>query len=217
MSLFDRVHDGYVHRRRTDVLAQQIAALVPPDASVLDVGSGDGLIARKVLDRRPDLRLRAVEVLVRPDQHVPVEQFDGRSLPFPESSFDAVTLVDVLHHADDAVALLGEASRVSRGIVVVKDVMAEGALSTQTLHLMERLANAAHGISIPDTFWTREEWDAAFARLGLTVELWQGHLGLYPFPASLVFERRFHFVARLNGALRPTATGRMEDGARRDA
>ncbi len=200
MTLFGRVHEGYVHRRRTDVLAAQLAGLLPPDASVLDVGTGDGLIARKVLDRRGDLTLTAVEVLVRPDQHVPVEPFDGRTLPYGDASFDAVTLVDVLHHADDPAGLLGEAKRVSRGgVVVLKDVMAEGALSTETLHLMERLANTAHGISIPDTFWRREEWEAAFVQLGLEVESWNGRLGLYPFPASFVFERRFHFLALLRG------------------
>ncbi len=200
MKLFDRIHDDYVHRRRTDVLAGGLAELLPRDASVLDVGTGDGLIARKVLDRRPDLALRAVEVLVRPDQHVPVEPFDGTTLPYADGSFDAVMLVDVLHHADDPAALLAEARRASRGVVVLKDVMAEGFLSTETLHLMERLANTAHGISIPDTFWSRREWDGAFARLGLAVESWNGRLGLYPFPASLVFERRFHFLARLRTA-----------------
>ena len=200
MRLFDRVHEGYVHRRRTDVLAGRLAELLPRDASVLDVGTGDGLIARKVLDLRPDLALRAVEVLVRPDQHVPVEAFDGRTLPYADGSFDTVMLVDVLHHDDDPAALLAEAQRVSRGIVVLKDVMAEGLLSGETLHLMERLANTAHGISIPDTFWSRSEWDATFSRLGLAVESWNGRLGLYPFPANLVFERRFHFLTRLRSA-----------------
>jgi SAM-dependent methyltransferase len=199
VTLFNRVHDGYVHRRRTDVLATRLSQLLPRDAEVVDIGTGDGLIAKKVLDLRPDLRLKATEVLVRPDQHVPVEPFDGRTLPFADDAFDAAMLVDVLHHTDDVVGLLGEAKRVSRGLIVLKDVMAEGALSRETLHLMERLANTAHGISIPDTFWRKDEWDDAFARLGLTVESWNGRLGLYPFPASLVFERRFHFIALLRG------------------
>lgn len=197
MKIFDRFHDGYVHRRRTDVLAARVAALIPADASALDVGTGDGLIARKILDRRPDVSLRALEVLVRPDQHVAVEPFDGETLPFPDESFDVVLLVDVLHHATDPWALLGEATRVSRGLMVVKDVMAEGVLARETLHAMERIANTSHGISIPYTFPRRREWDFELNRLDLTVESWNGRLGLYPFPANLVFERRMHFLVAL--------------------
>lgn len=197
MTLFRRFHEGYVHQRRTNVLSEQVAALLPHGASVVDVGAGDGLIAKKLLDRRPDLSLRATDVLVRSDQHVPVEPFDGSGLPFVDDAFDAAMLVDALHHADDPAALLEEATRVSRGIVIVKDVMAEGFLARETLHLMERLANSAHGISIPDTFWSRAEWEAVFRRLGLDIETWQGRLGLYPVPANLFFERGFHFLARL--------------------
>ena len=31
----------------------------------------------------------------------------------------------------------------------------------------------------------------------LTPEAWQPKLGLYPFPLSMVFDRKLHFVARL--------------------
>jgi SAM-dependent methyltransferase len=199
LRLFRRVHQGYVHQRRTNVLSRHVADLLPPDVSVVDIGTGDGLIAKKLLDRRPDVSLKATDVLVRPDQHIPVEPFDGLRLPFADGAFDAAVLVDVLHHATEPVALLEEAKRVSRGLVIVKDVMTEGLFARQTLHLMERLANTAHGISIPDTFWSQAEWKAAFQRLGLEVDTWHRRLGLYPFPANLIFERRFHFVARLRG------------------
>ncbi len=164
---------------------------------MLDVGAGDGLIARKLLDRRPDLELTAVEVLVRSETHVPVTPFDGDHLPFGDGAFEAVILVDVLHHARDPLELLREALRVSRGLLVVKDVTTKGFLAAPTLDLMERLANTEHGIRMPDTFWSPAEWADALRRLGLTAEVWQTRIGLYPFPANLVFERSFHFVARL--------------------
>ena len=67
MRFFDAVHAGYVHDRRTNVLSAHIAELLPQHAEVVDIGTGDGLIARKLLGRRPDLRVTALEVLVRPD------------------------------------------------------------------------------------------------------------------------------------------------------
>ena len=65
-------------------------------------------------------------MLVRPETHVPVTPFDGEHLPFADGSFDAVILVDVLHHASDPLALMREALRVSRGLLVVKDVTTRG-------------------------------------------------------------------------------------------
>lgn len=197
MRLFGPVHSQYVHPRRTEVLSAHLADLLPHGATVVDIGAGDGLIDKKLQDRRPDLEVTAVEVLVRPVQHVRVEAFDGSRLPHEDESFDAVLLVDVLHHATDPLGLLEEARRVARATIVVKDQMAEGVLARQTLHLMERLANTEHGISIPAQFWSRREWDSAFAEVNLRVEDWRGRLGLYPLPANLVFERGFHFIARL--------------------
>jgi SAM-dependent methyltransferase len=197
VTLFGPVHARYVHPRRTDVLSTHLADLVPRGATVVDVGAGDGLIDKKLLERRPDLEITAVEVLVRPVQHVQVQPFDGTHLPHEDESVDAVLLVDVLHHATDPLGLLEEARRVARATIVVKDQIAEDVLARETLHLMERLANRQHGISIPAQFWNRREWESAFARLDLRVEEWRDRLGLYPFPANLVFERGFHFIARL--------------------
>ena len=64
--------------------------------------------------QRPDLEITGVDVLVRPKNHIPVQLFDGRQLPFPDQSFDAVMFVDVLHHTDDPSVLLREAKRVAR-------------------------------------------------------------------------------------------------------
>jgi hypothetical protein len=44
---------------------------------------------------------------------------------------------------------------------------------------------------------TKEKWDRLFTAASLTPERWTIRLGLYPFPFSLVFERRLHFVTRL--------------------
>src|SRR5262245_50756455 len=55
MSLLGRMHDGYVHNRRVDVLSDHLAELIPPHARVLDVGCGDGLLARRIMQKRSDI------------------------------------------------------------------------------------------------------------------------------------------------------------------
>ena len=59
------IHSRYVHGRRVRVLCDRIAILLPESASVLDVGSGDGLLARAVIDLRPDVTIEGVDVLLR--------------------------------------------------------------------------------------------------------------------------------------------------------
>jgi SAM-dependent methyltransferase len=198
MSFIDRIHGAYVFDRRVRVLSGNLATLLPPGARVLDVGCGDGLIARRILDQRPDLDLRGVDVLVRPQTHIPVERFDGRALPCEDRAVDAVMFVDVLHHTDDPMVLLREARRVARRAIVIKDHIADGPLDAAVLGFMDRVGNQRHGVALPYNYWPSTRWRAAFADLACPVRSWQDRLGLYPPPAGWLFDRKLHFIARLD-------------------
>lgn len=197
MSLIERIHAGYVFGRRVRKLAEHLAALLPPDAQVLDVGCGDGSLAALIMQQRPDVHIKGIDVLIRPTTHIPVEAFDGRTMPADAGSFDIVMFVDVLHHMDDPLVLLREAVRVARKGIVLKDHTANGLFAFSTLRFMDKVGNARHGVVLPYNYWTRERWLEAFAALGLTVTTWKKNLGLYPWPASWIFGRSLHFVALL--------------------
>jgi SAM-dependent methyltransferase len=195
------LHQSFVHPRRVRVIADHASRLVPRDAQVLDVGSGDGLIAAALAERRRDLRIEGIDVLVREDTAIAVMPFDGRVIPRAAGSVDVVTLFDVLHHADDPPALLAEASRVARTCVVLKDHVAGGWLSRSILTLMDEVGNRRHGVALPHHYLTARQWRGAIDRLGLTPAVWEvGGLGLYPWPASVVFGGRLHVLARLDKA-----------------
>ncbi|MCC6416101.1 MAG: methyltransferase domain-containing protein [Opitutaceae bacterium] len=202
MALLDLIHGHYIFERRTRVLSQQLAAVLPESASVLDVGCGDGLIAKRILALRPDLRLRGLDVFIRPQTHVPVDPFDGQTLPYADHSIDCVMFVDVLHHTPDPTLLLREAARVSRHSIVLKDHACEGLLARPTLRLMDWVGNARHGVVLPYNYWTLAQWRRAFANLRLQPALWHDKLKLYAFPLNLLFERRLHFITRLDVATR---------------
>jgi trans-aconitate methyltransferase len=68
-SLIDRVHGGYVRNRRARVLSEYLAELMPQSPRILDVGCGDGLLAHLIMQRRPDVELQGIDVLVRGLQH----------------------------------------------------------------------------------------------------------------------------------------------------
>ena len=195
--VLDTVHGGWVHDRRARVLARHLAEVTPRGSRVLDVGCGDGLIGSLVQGHGRELEVTGIDIGVRPETHIPVREFDGESIPYSDGELDVVMLVDVLHHADDPMRLLGEAVRVARRAVVLKDVTPLGPLSDATLRFMDWVGNARHDVPLPYNFWSQAQWRRAFAELGLSVAELRRRLGIYPLPWNLLFEKRMHFIARL--------------------
>lgn len=197
MSVAERLHESYGFNRRVRVLSKHIEDLLPKDASILDVGCGDGTLDTALTAMRPDIQIEGIDVLVRPDTKITVREFDGFTIPHPDDSFDCVVFVDVLHHSQDAAQLLREAQRVARQFVVIKDHRRDGLFAEATLRFMDDVGNKRFGVDLPYNYWSHSEWDRAFGETGLSVVQWKQRLGIYPWPASLAFDRGLHFVAQL--------------------
>jgi len=99
-----------------------LAGLLPSGADVLDIGVGDGTFERlaaarglnvHVLDPDPKAIERARIELGLGDR---ARTGFGQTLPWPDGSFDAVVVSEVLEHLDDTTlrATLGEVQRVLR-------------------------------------------------------------------------------------------------------
>jgi SAM-dependent methyltransferase len=155
-------HRAFVFRRRTRVLAELLVAQIPPRASVLDIGCGDGTIGSLIAKARPDISIQGVEFLARPECKIECRAFDGISLPFPDSSFDVCLFVDVLHHTEDPGVLLREAARVSRSSVLLKDHLDENLFDDITLRLRDWVGNWPHGVMLPYNYQSGKEWKEFF-------------------------------------------------------
>lgn len=198
MDAVGRLHSSAVFGRRIRRLAERVAPLLPESARVLDVGCGDGSLAARVMELRPGVEVSGIDVLVRPRTRVPVEHFDGAVIPKADDSFDAVMMVDVLHHTRDPVPLLREAARVAPGAVVLKDHLADGVLARPTLRLMDWVGNAHHGVALEYNYLTTAQWQTALDAAGLDASVWRTDLDLYPAPASWVFDRGLHVLCCLS-------------------
>jgi ubiquinone/menaquinone biosynthesis C-methylase UbiE len=194
-TILNAVHHRAVHNRRVRVLSDRLAQIIPGAGRVLDLGCGDGLISRMLMERRPDLEIEGVDVLIRPQTLIPVTQFDGSVLPFEAGSVDYVTIVDVLHHTKDPAAVLKEARRVARKGVIIKDHLLEGIGAGATLRLMDWVGNRGHDVVLPFNYLTRARWVDALRLANLRVVTCKDSLGLYPLLARPIFERHLHFLA----------------------
>jgi SAM-dependent methyltransferase len=108
-----RIHDDARERYRDLVLAA-----VPPDARVLDIGCGDGLLLTRVLADRyhvigVDLSLEQLRRARRTVPRVDLICADMTTLHFPAASFDAVVAFYSLNHVprDDMPELFEEIRR----------------------------------------------------------------------------------------------------------
>ena len=197
MNPVESLHGSVIHRRRVRRLAEWFARLLPNNASVLDLGAGDGRLSAAIFELRPDLRIQGVEVQPRVDCAIPVDAFDGVHLPYGDRTFGAVMLSDVLHHAGQPLELLREADRVATRCLVIKDHLLAGFLAGPTLRFMDRVGNRRFGVPVPGVYWPASQWRSAFDDLGLRIIQWQERLGLYPWWLNWWFGRSLHFVARL--------------------
>jgi SAM-dependent methyltransferase len=197
IEILGRVHGRLVHRRRVEVLAQHLSAMIEPGSRLLDIGCGDGKLDCLLQERVDGLQVQGAEIQPRADCAIPCKAFDGLRLPFADRSFDGCMFVDVLHHAPDAEAILREASRVSRSFILIKDHLAENRFAHLRLQFMDWVGNRPHGVVLPYNYFSRMQWAKLFEEVGLSTDRTDKDIPLYPPPLSLLFGNGLHFISRL--------------------
>ncbi|MCK0146100.1 class I SAM-dependent methyltransferase [Arenibacter sp. F26102] len=197
LELFKKLHNKYVFLRRIDVLSNQIAAQIPDNIRVLDIGCGDGTISKLILDKKKNITIEGLDVFSRESCAIPFKIFDGKTIPHANNEFDATLFVDVLHHTTNIKELIVEASRVSRKYIIIKDHHYNNALDFGILKFMDWIGNAPHGVKVIYNFKNLDFWKATFNDLGIEIETLNCKIPIYPFPFNLIFGRDLHFITVL--------------------
>ncbi|PSK98897.1 methyltransferase family protein [Murinocardiopsis flavida] len=104
-------------------IAEDVADVAPDNGTVLDVGTGPGVLVAEIARRRADLRITGVDLsadMVAAAQRnlgpfgarAAARVGDVTDLPFPDDSFDLIVSSFSLHHWDDPDGAVPELARV---------------------------------------------------------------------------------------------------------
>ena len=189
LGLLKDLHHKYVHVRRVNVLADELARAIPEGSHVLDVGCGDGTIDQAVMERRKGVTYAGIDVLARPSCAIPFSKYDGKTIPHDNASFDVVQFIDMLHHTDNLEDLFAEGVRVSKRYILLKDHSYSNRIEHAVIKWMDWVGNAPHGVRLPYNFRDLPYWRALAEKHGLEERSFNSRVPLYPFPFSEVFGR----------------------------
>src|SRR3989344_699366 len=100
-------------RARSNVVVDRISPYIKTSKKIIDIGSGTGDIA--FLLEKGGKNVTPVDV---GDFHGPrlvkTIIYDGKTLPFPNRSFNTALLLMVMHHTPDPDVVFAEAARVAK-------------------------------------------------------------------------------------------------------
>jgi SAM-dependent methyltransferase len=182
-----------IYETRQKRLVQLISPYLHAGQRVLDVGCGFGHLGQALMEKVPGVQVEGIESAVRDGALIPITAYEGKRMPWPDATFDAVILADVLHHDEDQERLLREAARVSRSLVIVKDHLREGFLAQQRISLLDWAANA--GYQVPCTFRYNNlaEWHAMVGRVGSKTVAEITSIDIYPPVFNQLLGKGLHY------------------------
>lgn len=169
---------------------------------LLDVGGGTGVIAQAIADLFPVASVEAIDLVDRfcPTLKVPTRQYDGRSIPCADGSYDAATLNNVVHHVPPAARadLMREIRRAVAGPVYVKDHLSTGLVDNMRLTALDAWGNIPFGGMVKAHYLSRAEWDELARTAGYRIGGVAGVRAYRTGLAGLAFPNRLETTMRFD-------------------
>ncbi|HTM68084.1 MAG TPA: class I SAM-dependent methyltransferase [Candidatus Binatia bacterium] len=191
-------------RARGALIVEAYAPYIRKGSRTLDVGCGNGIVSRILADRF-SLDLVGTDIDDYRKEKVPFVLMDGKKLPFLDDAFELVLMNDMLHHADDQAALIAEARRVGRTVLIYEVEPGPG------IALFDRCVNFFHhrGMPVPLAFRTADGWRRFMTERGIaaTVVPLGRPRWWYPFRHVLIVTHTDH--GRTTSAAHQSADGQL--------
>ena len=172
-----------IYERAAQKMCLDCQDFIQKGSKILDLGCGSGIIGETFGDF---FQAKVIGVDIKDNRiyPLPFKIINGKSLSFPENSFDIVLINYVLHHSGDPILLLKEAKRVAKDKIIVYEDLPEGLLS--------RIICKIHGISFAKIFQNQNQtsfksekgWEEVFKKIGLNI-VFQKRINNFPVKKEL--------------------------------
>lgn len=146
---------------RVDPIIASFASIIKPHSRIIDIGAGKGLLAQE-MTRQFSARVTLVDVAQYNQTDLPLGVCDSRALAFADSSFDYALLSFILHHSPNPEAILREALRVAREVIVIENDV-RGKVRGAATRLIDSWPAIRYGTPPCYVTRTRDEWLKWFA------------------------------------------------------
>ncbi len=149
---------------------EKIAAIhryIEVGESVVEVGAGNCVLVEQLRRRGHEVVALDVANLSFIDGIVP-ELYDGAVMPFEDDRFDVALIITVLHHCTNPNAVLAEARRVARKVLVIEEIY-ENSLEKYCTYAIDSLFNFQF-FDHPRSNNSDAGWRNAFGELNLEVK-----------------------------------------------
>ncbi len=152
--------------KRSDDIVRKIKSFLKTEDKIIDVGAGLCTVTRKLKKAGYNISPIDIKNISLFDDMTPVV-YDGKKIPFRDDSFDTALLITVLHHTQSPEAVLLEAKRVARKIIVMEETY-NGSFQKYLTFAMDSLTNLEF-INHPYSHKPDGKWRSLFESIGLKV------------------------------------------------
>lgn len=178
-------------RRRSNIVVNRISPYIKHSKKIIDIGSGTGDVAFLLIKEGKNVTPVDVDDFHGP-RFIKTTIYDGKTVSFPNRSFDTALLLMVLHHTPNPEAVFAEAGRVAREVVVIETSF------TNPIHKFFTVVSDAIGNFRLEAFWnsykTDKEWRTFFEKHGFTIKdshkYFDRNLRIIPFLHILYYLQR---------------------------
>lgn len=178
-------------RSRSKIVVNRVIPHLKNSRKIIDIGSGTGDVASLLKKEGKNITPIDVDNFHGP-RLVKTTIYDGKTLPFPNRSFDTALLLMVMHHTPDPEIVFSEAARVAKEVVVIETSF------TNPVNKFFTVVSDAIGNLRVEAFWNSyksdRDWRVLFEKHGFQIK--ESHqfndrnLGIIPFLHILYYLKR---------------------------